>query len=146
MKEKNNEELNVLDELSKGCCMGIDAINFIIDKVKDKNFKNLLKKESKLYQNIFKEIEKTYKKYSDKQPHETSMMNKVMTYYGIEMKTKSDDSTSKLAELLVKGTNMGIIEGRKLLNHKTTNNNIHSLIEKYVDHQEQMLEELKKYL
>lgn len=146
MKEKNNNEINVLDEISKGCCMGIDAINFILDKVKDKDFKKTLKEELNLYQDLYKEIEKKYKKYSDKEPQETSMMNKIMTYYGIEMKTKNDDSTEKLAELLVKGTNMGIIEGRKLLNHKTTNSSVHSLVEKYVSHQEEMLELLKKYL
>ena len=45
-------------------------------------------------------------------------MNKVMTWYGIEMKTMFDKSNSKIAELLLQGTNMGIIEGRKLLNNK----------------------------
>ena len=25
-------EINVLDELNKGSCMGVDAINFILDK------------------------------------------------------------------------------------------------------------------
>ena len=35
-KEKN--EINVLDELNKGACMGRDAIAFIIDKVKDVDF------------------------------------------------------------------------------------------------------------
>lgn len=144
-KMKENE-INVLDELSKGCSMGIDAISFIKDKVKDKNFNKLLTKHLKLYKELSNDIEKEYKKYSDKEPHETSMMNKVMTYYGIEMKTKNDESTSKLAELLVKGTNMGIIEGRKLLNHKTTNNKIHNIIEKYVDYQEEMLDNLKEYL
>ena len=31
MKDKN--DINVLDELNKGACMGMDAIDFIIDKV-----------------------------------------------------------------------------------------------------------------
>lgn len=37
------ENINVLDEINKGACMGIDAISYIIDKVKDKKFKNYLK-------------------------------------------------------------------------------------------------------
>lgn len=40
----------------------------------------------------------------------------MMTWYGIQMKTMNDDSTLKLSELLMQGTNMGIIEGRRLLN------------------------------
>jgi hypothetical protein len=43
-------------------------------------------------------------------------MNKMMTWYGIQMKTMKDHTTSKLSELLMQGTNMGIIEGRRLLN------------------------------
>ena len=39
----DNQNLNVLDEINKGACMGIDAISYIIDKVKDKKFKNYLK-------------------------------------------------------------------------------------------------------
>lgn len=33
---KNEEiEINVLDELNKGACMGKDAIHFILEKVED---------------------------------------------------------------------------------------------------------------
>ncbi len=35
MKDEN--EVNVLDELNKGVCMGRDAIHFILDKVEDDN-------------------------------------------------------------------------------------------------------------
>lgn len=47
---------------------------------------------------------------------------------------------------LNKGTNMGIIEGRKLLNHKDTNKDVHDLIQEYVDMQEDAFEKLKKFL
>lgn len=43
---------NVLDELNKGTTMGIDAINFTLEKVKDNNLKNVLtrlKKCIKMY-------------------------------------------------------------------------------------------------
>ena len=35
------------------------------------------------------------------------------------MKTMTDDTTSKLSELLMQGTNMGIIEGRRLINQNS---------------------------
>ena len=38
----------------------------------------------------------------------------MMTYWGIEMKTMKEETTSKIAELLIKGTNMGIKELKKL--------------------------------
>ena len=126
--------------------MGMDAISFIIDKVEDKDLKKELKIQYTKYKDISDKICEIYPEYSEKKPHETSTMNKVMTWYGIEMKTMMDDTTSKLAELLMQGTNMGIIEGRRLLNQKDIDKEIHSLVQEYVDMQEQAVENLKKFL
>jgi len=143
--EKKEEKINVLDELNKGASMGMDAIKFILDKVKDKELYDFLEKQYDDYQDISKKI---YKVYPDtkKEPHETSKMNKVMTWYGIEMRTMMDESTSKIAELLLQGTNMGIIEGRRLLNNKDIDEDTNKLIEEYVNMQEKAVEKLKEFL
>ena len=143
---KDEKEVNVLDELNKGACMGMDAIHFILDKVSDEKLKQELEKEYEQYKEISTKIENLYPEYSSKEPHETSKMNKVMTWYGIEMKTMLDDSTSKIAELLLQGVNMGIIEGRKLLNHKNTDDAVNDLVQAYVDMQEESVEHLKRFL
>lgn len=143
---KNENEVNVLDELNKGACMGKDAIHFILDKVEDENLKKELNRQYEKYKEISNKICELYPEYSTDDPHETNAMNKIMTWYGIEMKTMMDDSTSKIAELLLQGTNMGIIEGRKLLNHKNTDKEVHSLVQEYVDMQEDAVEKLKKFL
>lgn len=139
------EEINVLDELNKGACMGMDAIDFIIDKVEDEALQNELKSQYREYEEISERIHKVYPDVK-KEPHETSTMNKAMTWYGIEMRTLTDKSTSKIAELLLQGTNMGIIEGRKLLNNKDINEEVNSLISDYVTMQEKAVEKLKKFL
>ena len=144
MKEENN--INVLDELHKGCCMGIDAISFVLNKVDGKEFKELLEKQQEKYEDIAEKIEDLYENYSEKEPHETTTMNKAMTWYGVQMNTINDKSTSKLAELLAQGTNMGIIEGRKLLNHKNVDKKVESLVKKYVNMQEDCIEKLKEFL
>ena len=141
------ENINALDELSKGACMGMDAIHFILDKIEDEEFKESLKVQYDKYQSIEKKIRKVYANYKQEDsPKETSMMNKAMTWYGIEMKTLTDTSNSKIAELLMQGTNMGIIEGRKLLNNKNVDSEIEKLINEYVTMQEDSVENLKKYL
>ena len=73
-------------------------------------------------------------------------MNKAMTWSGVEMKTMTDKSNSKIAELLLTGTNMGIIEGRKILNNKKIDKEVNSIISEYVTMQEKCVEVLKKYL
>ena len=108
----DNQNLNVLDEINKGATMGMDAISFISQKVEDNQFKNILKTEYNKYKDISARVNKLYNNFAtNKEPHETNTMNKMMTWYGIQMKTMTDDTTSKLSELLMQGTNMGIIEG-----------------------------------
>lgn len=139
-------EINVLDELNKGSCMGVDAINFILDKVEDNDFKKILNDQKDEYEKMTDKIGNLYKKFSDKDPHETNAMNKAMTWSSVEMRTLTDHSNSKIAELMLQGTNMGIIEGRKLLNHKSGNKEVDELVEEYVDMQEKFVEILKSYL
>ena len=145
MNNKNNE-INVLDELHKGACMGQDAIFFIMDKVKDEELKKELEREYSKYKEISDKICNLYPEYSEKEPHKTNKMNKAMTWYGIEMRTMIDDTTSKLAELLMQGVNMGIIEGRRLLNQKDTDIEVENLIQEYVSMQEEAVENLKQFL
>lgn len=140
------EDINALDEIHKGACMGKDALTFVMDKVEDDNLKKELEKEYKDYDMIANRIEEIYPNYNEGKPHETSNMNKAMTWSSIEMKTLTDKSTSKIAELLLKGVNMGIIEGRKILNKKNLNNEVNNLVSEYTTMQEQNVETLKKYL
>jgi len=143
---KEKTELNVLDELNKGATMGMDAIEFIIDKVTEEDLKKELKREYDAYKKISKEICKIYPK-KNKEPHSTNFMNQYMTWKGIELNTLMDKSTSKLAEMLIQGVNMGIIEGRRLLNQeKDVTPKINELLSEYVDMQEEALDNLKEFL
>ena len=140
------ENINALDEIHKGTTMGIDAINFIMDKVEDNSLKEVLEIELDDYRKIAKDIEKIYPKYNEGKPHSTSLGNKVMTWYGIEIRTFNDKTNSKIAELLLQGVNMGIIEGKKILNKKKMDNKVSAIVKAYVDMQEKAVETLKKYL
>ncbi len=142
-----NQNLNILDEVNKGATMGMDAISYVSEKVVDNDFKNVLDTEYNKYKDISNRVNNLYDNYSNKEPHETNAMNKMMTWYGIQMKTMSDDSTSKLSELLMQGTNMGIIEGRRLLNqNQNIEPDVKNILNDFVVMQEDSVETLKKYL
>lgn len=142
-----NQNLNILDEVNKGATMGMDAISFVADKVKDDTFKEVLDIEYNKYKKISNRVNDIYSNYSNKEPHETNAMNKAMTWYGVQMKTMNDDSTSKLSELLMQGTNMGIIEGRRLLNQNpNASKDVKDVLNDFVVMQEDSVETLKKYL
>ena len=142
-----NKNLNILDEINKGATMGMDAISYVADKAKDGDFKTVLDTEYDKYRKISNRINTLYSNYSNKEPHETNTMNKMMTWYGIQMRTMKDDTTSKLSELLMQGTNMGIIEGRRLINQNPqADSEVKSILNEFVTMQEDSIETLKKYL
>jgi len=145
---EKNQNVNVLDEVNKGATMGMDAISYVWEKASDDTFKKVLDVEYNKYKEISRRVNDVYAKYSNEDPHETNAMNKMMTWYGIQMRTMTDDTTSKLSELLMQGTNMGIIEGRRLINQKGNEitQDVHTILNDFVVMQEDSVETLKKYL
>ena len=141
------DNVNALDEINKGATMGMNAIDDILDKIDSKEFKDMISKQYDDYKRISEHIDEIYDNYNDdKEPHETTLMNKIMTNMSIEMKTLTDKSDSKIAELLLQGTNMGIIEGRRILNNKKLDEEVSNILKDYVTMQEKCVEKLKDYL
>ena len=141
-----DNNINILDELNKGCSMAIQAIDVILKKTDNKEFHDFLVEFNDYYIDMSEEIKELYQEYSDEEIHEVNEMEKVMAWLGIEKDTILDTSVSKLADLLMNGTNMGIIEGRKILNNKKMDDKVHNICEKYVKFQEKYIEKLKNYL
>lgn len=140
------ENKNALDEINKGCSIGIEAINSLINKVDNQDFKKILEKQLNQYAKIEDKIHHIYNKYSEKEPHEIGTVMKTMTEYMTNIKTMMDHTDSKIADILLQGTNMGIIEGRKIINNKKINKEVKELLEKFVNNQEKIVENLKQYL
>lgn len=137
----------VLNEVNKGATMGMDAISYVTDKVEDEKFKKILNVEYNKYRKTFDKVNEIYSEYGEGEPQETNQMNKMMTWYGVQMKTVNDKSNSKISELLLQGTNMGIIEGRRLLNNNPSiDPEVRKILDEFVTMQEDSMETLKKYL
>ena len=98
------------------------------------------------YEDLEERINKVYKKYSDKEINETTRFNKIMTWYGISIRTINDTSNSKISEMLIQGLNMGVIEGKKLVNNNEIDKCVYKLLEDFIDMQERYIEEFKEYL
>ena len=140
------ENLDVLKEVCKGVKMGMDAISYVSDKVEEQNLKDTLTHEYSMYNNILTQIDNAFKNYNEV-PNDYKITSKAMLWYGIQMNTLKDTSNSKIAELLIQGTNMGIIEGRKLLNHnKNLDKETNKLLNDFVRFQEESVEKLKNFL
>ena len=136
----------VLDEVNKGIKMGMDSISNISEKIQDSKFRDDLQFEYNKYNEILNKVNNQLSKYGEF-PQELNPMQKAMGWMSVEFNTMDDKSNSKISEMMIKGTNMGIIEGRRLLNHNTRiDKDIKNVLNDFVVMQEDSIETLKKYL
>lgn len=141
-----NDENYVLNELNKGIKMGMDSISNVAEKVQDDNFKQDLKYQYDKYNDILNNVNNQLSNYDDF-PKELNPMQKAMGWMSVEMNTIIDKSNSKIAEMMLQGTNMGIIEGIKLKNEfPDLNNSVESVLDEFIKFQQDNVEQLKKYL
>lgn len=136
----------ILNEINKGIKMGMDSISNVSEKVQDDDFKKDLKYQYDKYNDILNKVNTQLTNYDDF-PKELNPMQKAMGWMSVEFNTIDDKSTSKIAEMMLQGTNMGIIKGVKLLNHNpTTDEPVKNILTEFVQFQEDTVEQLKKYL
>ena len=143
---EKNTNLYVLNEVHKGAKMGMDSISTISEKVSEPNLKDNLSFQYTQYGDILDSVNEIYKKYGDI-PKDNNPMNEVMSWTGIQMNTLTDKSNSHIADMLIQGTTMGIIEGRKLLNQNPNiDEEVRQVLNTFVKMQENNVEKLKTFL
>ena len=136
----------ILNEINKGIKMGMDSISSIAEKVTDEQLKDDLQSEYNQYNTILNDVNAELGKYEEF-PKELNPAQKMMGWFDVQISTMTDNSDSKIAEMLIKGTNMGIIEGVKLLNNNPeTTTEIKNILTNFIQFQENNVERLKKYL
>ena len=136
----------ILNEVNKGIKMGMDSISTISEKVQSQDLKNDLKFQYDKYNEILNQVNNELSKFGEF-PKELNPMQKAMGWMSIEWNTMNDKSDSKISEMMLQGTNMGIIEGVKLLNNNPdAPNQTKNILNEFIKFQENTVEQLKKYL
>lgn len=139
----NAELLNFVYQNSQ---MGIETLHQIIGIVEDSKFKKRLESQYKEYEKINKESEKLLNSngYDEKG---ISAFDKIKTYFMINIQTLTDKSTSHIAEMLIIGSNMGVINAIKnLKKYKNAEQEINELMDQLLKFEEDNIKELKEYL
>lgn len=142
---KKQDEV-ILREIQKGANTGLLAIDAIMTNVKDKNMLRELSKQSMMYSDFYERA--TGRLESDKErSYKNTDSKKIMMRTGIIMRTMMDHSNSHVAELMIKGTNMGLTDMYKVMNHnKNASKNIHDLAKDMMDMEEKCITTLRDYL
>ena len=145
MRKENNDS-TLINEVYRNAKTVILSIDAIMEEINDMDFFTEIKSERDGYNDILDEIT-AFMQNNGYAINEVSAFKKTGMNLGIKMNTTFDNSTTHLAELMIKGTLMGICELTRLINgNKTSNETILNLATKLVDLEENYEARLKKFL
>lgn len=116
-----NEQTKLFNALYQNAEIGTGAIRKIFPKVQDTRLKNELRMQLSNYKDQTNMIAHQMKAQNQKPQHASKMM-KMMTSAGITINCAKDSSTEHIAEMLIQGTNMGVIKINKALNRTSSAN------------------------
>ena len=110
---KVNEE--TLNNLYKNAHIALQSISNIINETNHPDMKAELDYEYDGYEKFIGKLS-SYMKEIGCEPKDIGILQKTFMYTSIKMNTLTDDSKSHVAELMIKGTVMGITELTEILN------------------------------
>ena len=138
------EMLNFIYQNSQ---MGVETLNQLIPMIDNEAFKKRLEAQLKEYEQIHEEAKKLLNRdgYDEKG---IGALEKIMAYLMIDMKTLMDKSSSHIAEMLIQGSNMGIIDAVKRINQyeKEAEKEVTALMKRLLKFEENNVERLKEAL
>ncbi len=113
MVEKDT--IRLLRECDAGVKMGVDSICEVIDRVEDKDLRQMLHVCKDKHDKLDKELQELLDRYGD-EGKEPSKMAEVMSKLKTEMKLAMDEDDKTVADLMTDGCNMGVKSLSKYLN------------------------------
>lgn len=142
-----NHNAELLNFIYQNSQMGVDTVTQLMDITKDEDFKDRLHAQLKEYRQIHDQAAKMLEANGFTEEG-LSAFEKIRTYLMINFQTLSDDSTSHIAEMLMVGSNMGVIDAIKNI-HKYKDEaeaDIVALMEHLQKFEENNVERFKQYL
>lgn len=117
METKNQQTIG---DIYKNAHIALQSISNVLPKCDNLSLKEELKAEYEAYEKFIGEVSSfmTEKGYEIK---DINFMKKAMLWTSINLNTLTDDSTSHLADMMVKGTVMGITELAQILSREEGN-------------------------
>ena len=110
------EDVTIYKEIQRNTNMAMKAIETISDKVFDEELAMQISRQSLRYSDICNEATKQLVT-AKADTYQGSRFADIMLKTGIHYNTLLNTSTSHIAELMIKGSNMGSLEMHKVLQH-----------------------------
>lgn len=144
MNEKQNMEL--LQYVYQNVKMGEDNIRTLLPVVKDAELKTHLHKQMSGYGKFSNQAEEEIYRRNGK-PKENSIMAKMAARMGVKMKTMQEHSPTRIAEMTIQGSTMGIVDITEHLNRcKEADSAAQKLANDVLHFEQNNIERLKSFL
>ena len=134
----------ILEEICKGMDMGVESVDAVYDHVTNEEMKHILSNQKSDYlenKNKAIQISKTIPEDSAKK-----QMGSAVAKAMIKMKTAMDDSDEKIAKLMIKGSNLLMMELNKLKNDNNPQPEVVKFIDELLKTEQKHMDDLKPYL
>lgn len=143
---ENKELLVLINENTK---MGLASTKELLKLIKEKDnkIKKVLEDELKKYEDLYKKCKSLMKKYKVK-GEKSGLLKNLTATLAMRMEVNKDNSDSKLANILIRGFNMGNvdIEAKIKSYKKETSKDILSLAREVLEFGENEIKLLKDFL
>lgn len=140
------QEKQVLDAFYKNASVGLDATCSILDKAAHPELREELCKQLRYYQTQKDSIRRQMQE-NCLQPQEQGELAKLCSNLSIRMHCAGGISSGEIAKLMLKGTNMGVIQLTEVLHRSPEiSDSLKHQGKEIVRHEEAYMERLKAYL
>ena len=142
----NDYNVKAVNDTYKNAHIAMQSISDLLPEVKDEGLKKELNNEYKGYETHINDIS-AFMKEQKLEPKDINMFKKAIMKGSIKMKTIFDDSKNQIADMMLKGTTMGINELTQMINEKDNlDENVCVLVTDLLKTEENYEKRLRKYL
>lgn len=143
---ENTRSAEFLNKVYQNAQMASESIAIVSQKVQDKNLLSDLNTQHQQYTAITSKAT-TELSNENQLPQEKSAMSQTMVWGGIQMNTMFDKSPDHIAEMMIQGSMMGIIDmTRTIKQYSDIPQNIKALGYELVTIEENNVQRMKNYL
>lgn len=141
-----DDNINVLNEIHEGLLTNLNSISNISRNVSDNDFRKILTSQYNEYSTFLNKVNFEFSKLGQN-PKDIPIASRIMNYMNNKINTMSDTSTSNISKILIRGTSMNILSGKKLLKeNQNLSFEVKNLLEDFISKQENEVETLKEWL
>ena len=141
-----NVDLDLLEKTYKNASIGITALKAVLDKPENKELNTVLYRHLRNYQELADRSKKQMMANGTKVKEQT-VYGKAMMKGNIKMNTLMDPSDSRIAQMVIQGSTMGVTQMTRLLHsNRNADGTSVEIAKEFIKKEEENIEVMKSFL